>query len=95
MRKGTVIRCDEAAWRLGGISLAGWNVVVSLLVLALSLRAADESALSLWSIYVEMRQQIADRRVDFRKAVKNAMPQPPEKPAFDNENRLFGLPPLR
>jgi hypothetical protein len=42
-----------------------------------------------------MRQQIADRRVDFGKTVKNAMPQPPEKPAFDNENRLFGLPPLR
>jgi disulfide bond formation protein DsbB len=42
----TVIRCDEAAWRLGGISLAGWNVVVSLLVLALSLRAAGESARS-------------------------------------------------
>jgi len=40
----TVIRCDEAAWRLGGISLAGWNVVVSLLVLFLSLRAAGESA---------------------------------------------------
>jgi disulfide bond formation protein DsbB len=40
----SVIRCDEAAWRLGGISLAGWNVVVSLLVLFLSLRAASESA---------------------------------------------------
>jgi disulfide bond formation protein DsbB len=38
-----VIRCDEAAWRLGGISLAGWNVAVSLLVLAMSLRAAAES----------------------------------------------------
>ena len=38
-----VIRCDEAAWRLGGISLAGWNVAVSLLVLATSLRAAAES----------------------------------------------------
>ncbi len=38
-----VIRCDEAAWRFAGISLAGWNVVVSLLVLALSLRAAAES----------------------------------------------------
>ena len=39
----SVIRCDEAAWRLGGISLAGWNVAVSLLVLAMSLRAAAES----------------------------------------------------
>ncbi|MFT0891248.1 disulfide bond formation protein B [Pseudochelatococcus sp. G4_1912] len=25
-----VTRCDEAAWRLGGLSLAGWNVLVSL-----------------------------------------------------------------
>lgn len=39
----SVIRCDEAAWRLAGISLAGWNVAVSLLVLAMSLRAAAES----------------------------------------------------
>lgn len=38
-----VVRCDEAAWRFAGISLAGWNVVVSLLVLAMSLRAAAES----------------------------------------------------
>ncbi len=39
----SVIRCDDAAWRLAGISLAGWNVAVSLLVLAMSLRAAAES----------------------------------------------------
>jgi disulfide bond formation protein DsbB len=38
-----VIRCDEAAWRFAGISLAGWNVVVSLAVTALSLRAAAAS----------------------------------------------------
>jgi disulfide bond formation protein DsbB len=25
-----VVRCDEAAWRLFGISLAGYNVLVSL-----------------------------------------------------------------
>jgi disulfide bond formation protein DsbB len=41
-----VIRCDEAAWRLMGISLAGWNVAVSLLVAALSVRAAAESVRS-------------------------------------------------
>ncbi|MGZ5889382.1 MAG: disulfide bond formation protein B [Hyphomicrobium sp.] len=41
-----VVRCDEAAWRFAGISLAGWNVVVSLLVLAMSLRAAAESVRS-------------------------------------------------
>ncbi len=39
----SVIRCDEAAWRLAGISLAGWNVAVSLLVLTMSLQAATES----------------------------------------------------
>lgn len=38
-----VIRCDEAAWRFAGISFAGWNVVVSLAVAALSLRAAAAS----------------------------------------------------
>jgi disulfide bond formation protein DsbB len=41
-----VIRCDEAAWRFLGISLAGWNVLVSLAVSALSLRAAASSARS-------------------------------------------------
>jgi disulfide bond formation protein DsbB len=41
-----VIRCDEAAWRFAGISLAGWNVVVSLLVFAMSLRAAVRSVRS-------------------------------------------------
>jgi disulfide bond formation protein DsbB len=44
--KTNVIRCDEAAWRLVGISLAGWNAVVSLLVGALSIRAAIESVRS-------------------------------------------------
>jgi disulfide bond formation protein DsbB len=38
-----VIRCDEAALRILGISLAGWNAVVSLLVALLSLRAAAAS----------------------------------------------------
>jgi len=42
----SVIRCDEAAWRFAGISLAGWNVVVSLLVFAMSLRAAAKSVRS-------------------------------------------------
>ena len=25
-----IIRCDEIAWQLGGISMAGWNMVISL-----------------------------------------------------------------
>lgn len=35
-----VVSCSEAAWRLLGLSFAGWNVVVSLIVSALSLTAA-------------------------------------------------------
>jgi len=31
-----VVRCDEAAWRLFGISLAGYNVLVSLLMAAIA-----------------------------------------------------------
>jgi disulfide bond formation protein DsbB len=31
-----VVRCDEAAWRFLGISLAGYNVLISLLLAALA-----------------------------------------------------------
>jgi disulfide bond formation protein DsbB len=34
-----VIRCDEPQWSLFGVSLAGWNLVASLLVLVLAIRA--------------------------------------------------------
>jgi disulfide bond formation protein DsbB len=39
-----VVRCDEAALRILGVSLAGWNAVVSLVIAAMSLRATVESA---------------------------------------------------
>jgi len=32
----SVVRCDEAAWRFLGLSLAGWNVLVSLLLAAVA-----------------------------------------------------------
>ena len=35
-----VVRCDEAPWRFAGLSFAGWNVVMSLLVAALALAGA-------------------------------------------------------
>lgn len=35
-----VLRCDEAAIRIFGLSLAGWNALASLAISALSLRAA-------------------------------------------------------
>lgn len=35
-----VIRCDEAAWRFLGLSLAGYNVLISLLLVGLALRGA-------------------------------------------------------
>jgi len=31
-----VVRCDEAAWRLFGISLAGYNVLISLVLAAIA-----------------------------------------------------------
>lgn len=40
----TVIRCDEAAIRIFGLSLAGWNVIVSLIIGACALRAALATA---------------------------------------------------
>ena len=39
----TFIRCDEAAWRFAGLSFAGWNAVLSLL---LSLCAAQATIAS-------------------------------------------------
>lgn len=35
-----VVRCDEAAWRLFGLSFAGWNVIVSLFLMIVAFRAA-------------------------------------------------------
>jgi disulfide bond formation protein DsbB len=35
-----VIRCDEASWRFLGLSFAGWNAVLSLLLFVSAMRAA-------------------------------------------------------
>ena len=43
LQQTNVVRCDQAAWRLAGISFAGWNVVASLLVVLLSIRATGEA----------------------------------------------------
>ena len=40
LQRVQVIRCDEAAWRFLGLSFAGWNVLISLLLSAIALRAA-------------------------------------------------------
>jgi disulfide bond formation protein DsbB len=40
LAKSRAIRCDEAALRVFGLSLAGWNVLASLLLAAGSARAA-------------------------------------------------------
>ena len=39
-----VVRCDEASWRMFGLSFAGWNVVLSLVLAGLGLRAASIAA---------------------------------------------------
>ncbi|HYD15081.1 MAG TPA: disulfide bond formation protein B, partial [Hyphomicrobium sp.] len=33
-------RCDEAAWTFAGLSMAGWNVIISLVLFATALKAA-------------------------------------------------------
>lgn len=38
--QSTVVRCDEAAIRIAGLSLAGWNAVASLMLSTASLKAA-------------------------------------------------------
>ncbi len=35
-----VVRCDDASWRFLGLSFAGWNILTSLAIFAMSLRAA-------------------------------------------------------
>jgi disulfide bond formation protein DsbB len=48
LQQQQVVRCDEIQWSLAGISLAGWNVVASLLLLVFAAsgcrRAARELA---------------------------------------------------
>jgi len=40
MQKVRVVRCDEAAWRFLGLSLAGYNVLISLALAAVALVGA-------------------------------------------------------
>jgi disulfide bond formation protein DsbB len=44
MASQTVVRCDEAAIRIAGLSLAGWNVVASMVAFTGALKAAFLSA---------------------------------------------------
>jgi disulfide bond formation protein DsbB len=39
-----VIRCDEVQWRFLGLSLAGYNVLISLLMAAIALWGAGKTA---------------------------------------------------
>jgi disulfide bond formation protein DsbB len=40
LSEARVVRCDEATWRLFGLSFAGWNAVISLVLFAITLQAA-------------------------------------------------------
>jgi disulfide bond formation protein DsbB len=42
--KVKVIRCDEVQWRFLGLSLAGYNVLISLLMAALAVRGIVKAA---------------------------------------------------
>ena len=35
-----LVRCDDIAWQLAGLSMAGWNMVLSLILAALWIMAA-------------------------------------------------------
>jgi disulfide bond formation protein DsbB len=35
-----VVRCDEIAWSMLGISMAGWNVILSLILAGIWVKAA-------------------------------------------------------
>lgn len=38
---GHIARCDDSAWRMFGLSFAGWNALISLLLFAGALKAAS------------------------------------------------------
>jgi len=40
LKRATIVRCDEAAWRFLGLSLAGYNVLISLTLAAVAARGA-------------------------------------------------------
>jgi len=42
------VRCDEVAWSLWGISLAGWNLIASLVMLGCSIAAFLQTRNPLW-----------------------------------------------
>ncbi len=44
LQNSTPVRCDEAAWRLFGLSFAGWNAVISLALVAGCLKSAFAAA---------------------------------------------------
>jgi disulfide bond formation protein DsbB len=37
-----LVRCDDIAWALGGISMAGWNGLLSTLLAFIWIRAATQ-----------------------------------------------------
>jgi disulfide bond formation protein DsbB len=46
LEKAPVVRCDEVAWSLFGISMAGYNLAVSLFLAAFSLFAARRTGMA-------------------------------------------------
>jgi disulfide bond formation protein DsbB len=40
IQSSSVVRCDEASWRFLGLSLAGYNVLIALAMVAIALRGA-------------------------------------------------------
>jgi disulfide bond formation protein DsbB len=38
-----LVRCDDIAWQMAGISMAGWNAIVSLVLMAIWVQATRKA----------------------------------------------------
>jgi hypothetical protein len=84
-----IIEADPAQPPFGeGIGIAGQQFEVRPIEF-LEQRAAGDPKPADRPFLIELPQQLADRRIQFGQAVKPAMAQPPEQPAFDDQHRGF------
>lgn len=44
LEKTRVVRCDEASWRFAGLSFAGWNVLISMILFGAAISAAASAS---------------------------------------------------
>ena len=67
LQRTRVIRCDEAPWRFLGLSLAGYNVLISLAL----------AAIALWGVAAAWTLQLPDDSGRLRPHMRTAGPSSP------------------